>query len=331
MRSSASLVVISAILTACGGGGGGGDSGSGVPVGTPLTVTSSNYVAVAQEALSSSFYLVNSTDLVTGAQLSDPSVIIRFGQAQLPKLSQWLADAPAQVTGVTQTQTEACPGGGTLTVTANDANGNNLLDAGDSASLTASNCTFEGNVLNGELSFTINSATGDLRTQSYSASITLTFNQLTAQSASASTTGNGSLTLSGSAKAANDQSFSLSMPSFALSSTYGGVTYSRSLTNYTTSEIQSPAGTGFSSSTEANGTLSSSAFESIFVTIATSGPFVRSNLQAYPASGQATAIGANGSQVRITVIDNTSVRIELDADANGTFETSVTKLWSELV
>lgn len=233
--------------------------------------------------------------------------------------------------GVTQTQTEACPGGGTLTVTANDANGNNLLDAGDSASLTASNCTFEDNVLNGGLSFTINSATGDLSSQSFSASITLTFNQLTAQSASASTTGNGSLTLSGSAKAANDQSFSLSMPSFALSSTYGGVTYSRSLTNYTTSEIRSPAGTGFSSSIEANGTLTSSAFESKYIIIATSVPFVRSNLQVYPASGQATATGANGSQVRITVIDNTSVRIELDADANGGFETSVTKLWSELV
>ncbi|MBK5205261.1 MAG: hypothetical protein JJD98_07610 [Polaromonas sp.] len=329
MRNSVGLIALSAILSACGGGGG-GDSGSSIPVGTPLTLTPSNYVAVAQETLSSSFYLVNSADLVTGAQLSDPSVIIRFGQAQLPKLSQWLADVPAQVTGATQSQTEACPDGGTLTVTANDANGNSLLDAGDSASLTVSNCAFEGNVMNGGLSFTINSATGDLRTQSYSASITLTFNQLTAQSASASITGNGSLTLSGSAKAANDQSFSLSIASFALSSTYGGATYSRSLTNYTLSDILSPAGTGFSS-TEANGTLSSSAFESKFVTITTSEPFVRSSSQTYPASGQVTATGANGSQVRISVIDNSSVNIELDADANGTFETSVTKLWSELV
>lgn len=261
------------------------------------------------------------------AQVSDPDVLIRFGQAQASKLPNWLADAPTLVTGATQTQTDACPGGGTLTVTVNDANGNNQADAGDSVSLTASNCVFEGRVFNGGLLLTINSLTGNLDIPPYSASITLAFTNLSAKSSSATTTGNGSLTLSVSAQTAYDQSFSLNTPSFAASSTYGGATYSRTLTNYTASVVLN----SLSSSTEVNGTLASSAFESKSVTIATSGAFVRSLSQAYPVSGQATATGANGGKVRLTVIDNTSVKIELDADANGSFETSVTKLWSELV
>ena len=60
-------------------------------------------------------------------------------------------------------------------------------------------------------------------------------------------------------------------------------------------------------------------------------PFVRQLSQPRPASGQATVTGANGAMLRLTALSSTQVRIELDADANGTYETSVIKLWSELI
>ena len=107
----------------------------------------------------------------------------------------------------------------------------------------------------------------------------------------------------------------------------GGATYSRTLENYTVAVDK----TATSSKTTAAGTLSSTAFESKTVTIATPVPFVRVFPQTRPSSGQATATGANGGVLRVTAISNTQVKIELDADANGTFETSVTKLWSELI
>lgn len=326
MRISASLLVLSSVLVACGGGGS-DPAPTPPPAVTPLTLTSANYIAVAQESLSSSTYLVETASLVTGAQISDADVLVKFGQAQALKLPNWLSSRPAQVTGAVQSHTEPCADGGTLSITETDANGNNRADAGDSVSLTASNCVFQGSVLNGGLLLSINNLTGNLDAAPYSASFTLAFTNLSAKSSSSTTTGNGSFELSVNARTSTDQSFTLKTKSFAASSIYGGATYSRTLTGYTVSVDLS----AISSSTKADGTLASSAFESKSVTIATSAAFVRSTSQAYPASGQATATGANGGMIRITAIDSTSVKIELDADANGTFETSVTKRWNELV
>lgn len=326
MRISASLLVLSSVLVACGGGGGDAPPAP-LPVATPLTLTAANYVAVAQESLSASTYLVDSASLVTGAQVSDTDVLVKFGKAQAAKLPTWLSNSPAQVTGAVQSNTENCAGGGTMSITETDVNGNKQADAGDSVSLTASNCGFEGSVFNGGLLLTINSLTGNLEVAPYNASVTLAFGNLSAKSSSSTTTGNGSIVLTINARTSTDQSFALNTASFESSSIYGGATYSRKLTDYTVS-VDLRSG---SSSTKVDGTLASSAFESKSVTVSTSPAFVRSTSQAYPASGQATAIGANGGMVRITAINSTSVNIELDADANGIFETSVTKLWTELL
>jgi hypothetical protein len=51
----------------------------------------------------------------------------------------------------------------------------------------------------------------------------------------------------------------------------------------------------------------------------------------YPNAGQVTATGLGGSKMRLTVQSATTVQIELDADGNGAYETSVTKPWSELI
>lgn len=329
MRHTAIFLALSSVLVACGGGGGGDapaaptQSTAGK---TEVTLNATNYVAVAQEAMSSSNYLADASTLATGAEVSNADVLVRFGQAQANKLPGRLAGTQALVTGVTTTVTEPCTGGGTLTIVDNDANGNSLPDAGDSAVLTANNCMFDGSTLNGGLTLTVNSFSGNIDVPPFAVTMTLTFSNLTAQSAAASSTGNGSMALSLNATS-NAQTTSLTAPQFTTTSTYGGTTYSRTLENYTVVVDSNSA----SSRTTASGNLTSSAFESKRVTIATPQPFVRVLTQARPSSGQATATGANGGMVRVTVISNTLVNIELDADANGTFETSVTKLWSELL
>lgn len=332
MRLVLTLVAASALLVACGGGSdGSAPAPTPAPVSTQATLTSANYVAVAQETLSSSAYLADATGLVTGAQVSDSEALVRFGQDQLAKLPRWLADAPVQAVGAVQSQTEKCAGGGTLTISANDANGNRLVDAGDSVSLTAANCSFEGEVLNGQLTLTINSVTGNLDYFPYGLSVILGFNNLTTQSSSLRTVGNGSLALSIDARAANNQSLGLNTSRLSLSSTYGTTTYSKTLTSYATAVELRPAGSGFTTTTSVNGTLSSSAFESKTISIATLAPFVRASAQAYPGSGQLVITGAAGGKVRLTATSATTVLIELDADANGSYEASTSKLWRDML
>ena len=330
MRNSAILFAVSTLLVACGGGGGGDTPAAASPIQagkTQVTLSPANYVAVAQESMSSSSYLADAGTLASGAEVSNADILVRFGQAQADKLPARLAGTQALATGATTTTTDPCAGGGTLTAVENDINGNGLPDAGDSASLTANNCVFEGSTLNGGLSLAVTAFSGNVNVPPFSAALTLTFANLTARSATASTTGNGTMALSLNATTASNQIFTLNATQFSTTSTYGGATYSRTLENYTVAVDK----TATSSKTTAAGTLSSTAFESKTVTIATPVPFVRVFPQTRPSSGQATATGANGGVLRVTAISNTQVKIELDADANGTFETSVTKLWSELI
>jgi len=322
----------SAFLAACGGGSGGGSATVGTPApAAPVTLTSANYVAVAQEALASSAYLGSAASLATGAQVSDSATAVRFGQAQAGKMAHWLAAAPAQAVGVVQTRTEACDGGGTISARASDLNGNGRVDTGDSVTLTASNCAFEGELLSGQLSMTIDSVTGNPDYFPYKLSVTLGFNQLTTQSATQRTVGNGNLTLSIDARAANDQSLSLRTASLGLSSTYASTRYDKTLTNYASTITLSPAGSGLNSSASVNGTLSSSAFDAKSVAIETPSPFFTGSGQRYPGSGRLLITGAAGGKVRVTATSASALLIELDADGNGTYEAATSKGWSEML
>ena len=334
MRFSLTSIAASTILVACGGGGGGGDSPGAPPapsIAALATITPANYVAVAQESLSSNAFLLDATSLVVGAQVSDSSSLIRFGQSQLSKTPGRIANASVQAVGATQTFTEQCAGGGTLTVVENDRNGNQQADAGDSVVLTANNCSFDGEVLNGELSVILNSTTGNLDGYPYTLSGTLSYKNLTAQSSTTRVVANGSMTMNIDARGDFNQSVALAIDSFAVSSTYAGVTSSQTLTKYDTSLKVSPVGSGATWTSSVRGTLTSSTIDSKAVSIDTPVAFVRSSSQAYPASGQAIILGAAGSKVRVTATSATNVTIDLDADGNGTYETTVTKRWNEIL
>lgn len=334
MRLSLTLIASSAILAACGGGGGGGDGPANVdtsPSAAPATLTTDNYVTVARKALSSNAYLLDSASLVLGAEASDPQVLMRFGQDQMAKLPDWFAKIPAQAVGAVQTQTENCTDGGTLTVSVNDRNGNQELDAGDSVTLSANNCTYAGMQLNGKLSLSVNGINGDPNGYPFSMNATLQYGNLSAKSSQMVTVGNGTITLSLDVTAYNAQIIALSVPNFTTTSTYGGSTTTDSLKDYEALLKISPAGSLEQWASSTNGILASSAFDSKSVRIETTAPFVRSSAQAYPANGSAVITGAANAKVRVTAVDANTVRIELDADADGTFESTTTRRWSEVL
>lgn len=332
MRSTLTLIAVSAGLVACGGGGDGDAPSNGpTPVAAQATLTSANYVAVTQEALSSNAYLLDATSMVIGAQVSDPAVVVRFGKSQLAKIPGWFTNAPLQAVGATQSSTQPCAGGGTLTIVENDRNGNQEVDPGDSVSVTANNCSFEGALLNGQLSLTVNSVSGNLDGYPYALSAALQFTNLTAQSASDRVVGNGSISLDLQASNYNAQTTKMSTSRFSLASTYGGISSNQTLQDYETNLKVSPAGSSTNWASSVNGILTSSAFESKSVRIETPVPFVRSGSQLYPSSGSALITGAAGAKVRVTAVNATTVQIELDADGNGSYETTVTKRWSEVL
>ena len=328
MRISSITLALVTLLAACGGGS---SSVNNPQAAGALLITASNYQAVAQESMSSAYYLLQSTSLVTGAQVASDRVLLSFGLAQLPKFNQWFAAAPRLVTGATTTQTILCSGGGSMSVSATDVNGNQQVDAGDSVSMNLANC-FEGGLsMNGSMAASFTAITGNLDSNVYSAAMTMSFTNLSAGTSAGSATGNGSISIALSSTAVNNSTVTLTVASFATSGNYGGVSSTRSLQDLTISDTRTPSGLGFLSSTSIAGTLTSSALESRPFTLSTVAPLLRASSENYPSSGQLKAVGMNGSQVRFTAQSQTNVLIEVDADGNGVYEASVTKQWLDLL
>lgn len=316
-------------LSACGGGGGGS-----APVDAPV-VTAENYVSVAQSTLNSTRYLTSASNLfgstLTGVQASGGVPLVRFGTARLFELKNWMPAGAQQVSGVVQSTSINCPGGGSMLISANDANNNGIPDAGDSFNLTMSNCMSGGETVNGGLAFTLNSVSGDLNTNVFSIEAQMTFNDLRATTASTSDTGNGSMTVKFASRGMHDYSASLAISSFTATSSYAGSTTTVTLTSFSISEVTSPVGAGFNTVETMSGTITSSAFGNKSLVISTMVPFTTVNSNLYPSSGQLVITDASSRKVRVTATSAAMVLIEGDVDANGSYEISIVKQWSELV
>lgn len=325
-----SLAASLAALSACGGGGGDAGTGAGAPSTTALAINSGNYVTVAQQSVSSSLYFLDSADLVLGAQTSDGHFVTRFALAQLEHLNGWFERAPKLVSGATTSYSEPCAGGGRLDLTVNDGNGNGTLDVGDSVVARAVSCIDSGETVNGTIELSLTALSGVFGTGNYSAGITLRLVDLTASSATESVIGNGEMRLSVSSTGANSSTVTIEVPSFSAAGKQGGVSFSNSISGFVLTVVKAPGGTLYTVAVSIRGTLGSSLLESRQISIETPLALTRNWSASDPSSGQLLVHGAGGSQLRITAQPGGMVLIELDADGNGSYETSVTKRWSEL-
>lgn len=332
MRLSSISLAASVLLVACGGGGGGNDSPAipSTPVSTQLVLTPANYSIAAQESASSALYMVSSAGLVTGAETASNVAWFDDGVTLALQAARWFGTTASVASGAVTTATQTCPGGGNMTLSANDANGNNLVDAGDGVSITANNCKVNADTLSGGISITFTALTGNVDSSVYTATADVVFTSLKATTAAGTSTGNGTLRLAIVSRALNNATVSLSTASFASSATFGGVVSSRTLSAFSSFATVSPNPLS-NSLVITNSNVASSALDGKLLNLATITPFVRTGSNIYPSSGQAIISGANGAKIRLTAINSTSVQIELDADANGTYEVSVTRAWSQLL
>ena len=331
MRSVLTLMAASALLVACGGGSDNNDFDN-APPGTPTGfLTQSNYVPVAQTVLSTNAYLLNAASISIGAEVSDPAVLVKFGQDQLHKLLRRGAAAPVQALGVIETDEERCSGGGKVVFQYNDANNNGREDRGDSFTINAQNCSQNGTVLNGQMKLTLDSVEGDTDSDRYQLSATAVYTNLAATSAGTRVTGNGTMGFSFATQGDDFQDVIARASSFSFTTVSGSQTSNQTMKDYEVSLRTRPSGSQQVYTSSINGTIIDSAFASQSFTVKTTQPFVRLSSQRYADRGEVLVIDSKNAKMRATVTSATTLTIGLDADGNGSYETGVNKLWSDIL
>lgn len=331
IRRSARLLALTtaAALAACGGGGGTADDGM------VLALTASNHVAAAQAALATGLQFEESGDLIAGAQVqhADDASLLRWSLAALRRAgTTWPAVGGTLATGVVITSSASCDNaGGSYVLAIDDANNDNRLNAGDTFTFTFTNCTLDGDTANGKVAIRVQALTGSLDTPVHDGRFTMTMTALALTGASGSYTGDGALDVSLASTATNTGSSRVASTSFTSTGRFANVQSVRTIRNFTVDESHVPEGAGQRRTIRFDGTVSSSSLENRSISVATPQAFVVAASSRYPGQGQAMVTGARGTAVRVTALDATSVRIELDADGDGSYEQTSTRAWSELL
>lgn len=315
------------LIAACGGGGGGGSAVPAVP--TAVTITSANSTTVAAEGFKGNDAVTNtargSSSVVgvvttsTGSRFS----LADFANDQLKMLATRQFNSSPLATSVLITSSAPCTGGGTVSTTVNDLDNNNILSTGDTVTATFFNCVEFGVVING--SFSINNVvvTGIPGvTAASSVGATFTFTNLSAQDGISTVTVNGNFDLQ--VATANGINFDITVTTNNLSVAENGQT--TTLSNFSESLSVNQSTGAFSYTT--NGTLTSTRLGGT-LTFQTLTPF-SGVAGAPPSSGVLRVNGANNTSLTLTALSSTSVRIDVDANGDGVFETSTIKTWSEL-
>lgn len=193
MKSINLLAAIAcATLVACGGGGGGGSTPVNVPptsAATPLSTSNFNSVAGPSAAsILSTIVTSDGADLVRNS-VSGTSQPAGKAGATHADIAFWAmntvkskAQNNAKATDTLSrlavvSQVEACPGGGSVALTLNDADNNEEFTAGDVLSLQASNCVFEAGQpsVNGGLSLRVDSIAYNTLGDVVSGTLTVTY------------------------------------------------------------------------------------------------------------------------------------------------------------
>lgn len=173
---------VSIMLAACGGGDGDGGTPATTLVSVPLNA--SNYAPTGRAAAATLVDAASSSSVSTLAD-AGPAPVAIFG-AGLPRLFEYVGkraaaglssrDHPA----ASVTESADCPLGGSIVLTIDDRNNNEVLDGGDTASINFQACTAGTDIptVNGGLDLAFHSVTLDAWGDVTGFSATITARQL---------------------------------------------------------------------------------------------------------------------------------------------------------
>jgi len=323
-----------ALLVACGGGGGGGGDDR-------IAITSTNAEQVASETATVPMgiaSLAGLSDQVLAKSIRSPTdtSVAAYLLAQTRRIAGMVAGSrdPLDVTAAAmETKTIPCASG-RMVVTANDADDSHTLSSGDRASVALEDCQDEmlGGRVSGALTIDIEEVTGDFETSTppYSLRVMARFVDFVIAD-----------TIDG-----QEETFAISADMTLTTGTQDGVRFTASISgeslgaeesgpdadnktlrNYAFNLVRND-NTG-ESSIDGHGDIVTSALRgSVHFDITT--PYVELDTESNPHAGVMTVTGANNSQLTITVLDTTQVRLDTDEDGDGTTDATATVLWQTL-
>ena len=298
------LVLLLVGLSACAGGGESSSTSSAPAPSVALTD------ANAQEVTAAAFeqFLGDTTLNAAPVPLTAATTTRTRTTPTLVELAKKVANLLSQTSSkfsAAAATTDPCTISGSTTT--------NYAAGGTSATITYNACEDDaGVIINGSMSVSNISASGSAL--SFTTSFSLTF----------SISGQPNLVLSGG------YTFALDLATLATSIT--GTSYSGT-DGVETFELFNFTFAATLSSTSADYTLSSTKINGV-VTIKTLTPFTY-NAGVFPAAGQMEITGANNSRIRVTVLGDETlvgdqVQIEVDADGDNVFETTMMTTWVAL-
>jgi len=310
-----------AVLSACGGGG--GDGGTQQP--TLLDLTAANRDTVAHATAGSLLALGVSTAVPvfgSGGGVARHQVPMTVG-------ATWAAAFGAtreRPLAMIPTPPQNCAFGGTTTVTLNDANNNGAWDIGEAATVVFNRCQDTPNyVLDGTTVLTI---TGGAPT-SFTATMGMT------QLAQQATNGRHAMTVNGNLALACTQ---LSATSMRCTSTASGSVSAAIHTHQFDDTVTLHNGfveestyddTTSHTLTTLRGTIDSAAAGGA-VAVTTESEFGSLDSDEYPHDGSVRVTGNRGV-MRVTAMSAAQVKVDLDAEGDGIFESSKIDTWDWLL
>jgi hypothetical protein len=288
------------------------------PSSTAVAVTAANANQVAATALEPAIGGDDALDAVVGVETTaapKSSRAVTHALRAVARDAKRRLSAPQSVVGVVTT--EQCAGGGSVTVD----------DIGTSATATFNACTDAAGTLSGSATATgiSEAANGSSFAATFSLDVTFT------ETGEAPLRVVGGFSISETCTVLNGIATNDCTGNFtgtSLGAMRGTETWF--ISNFTITEAQ----LGTNVTTTANFTVSSSALNGS-VTVITSTPLQTQTTAQHPNAGVVVATGSGNSKVVVTVLGSSptaadQVRIQLDADGNGTFENTTLLSWSTL-
>lgn len=321
--------VAAVVAAGCGGGGDGGE----IPPPPPelVQITASNQVAVAQAVIVDFAVLDSTRDIPVANGAGAP----RSSGADAPvkrALDAAIATAGRALPLATMSITETCSAGGSITITIEDRDNNDTPSAGDVLTTAFNDCRETAtSLLKG--GFTINFA-------SYSSSQfsgLLTFAQLTLSDE------DGTIAMNGPANVAYSETSvpgsrtvrtELTVASGGLVASVSTPTYSQTLSHeqgfagiWTDVALSTP--TQSYDTSVLNGRVGFASLNGKVI-LATDPPIKDMYVDDMPSSGTVLITGYQ-SKLRMTVLNATTARLELDSNNDGVYESTRDVPWSDLV
>jgi hypothetical protein len=323
------------VVAACGGGGGGGGSSSSGSSGqasgpAAVSITAANATSVSSEVSGTNQLLLGSGEqingLPTGAVVESSTKhfnLVGFSHEQIERLTTLQPQSVVVATGVAISQDIPCELGGSISYVFNDNDGSQLFSTGDSAFITFNNCIDSGAKFNGAISVSAVAVNGTIGVGSgQSINATLSFANFKAVEGSVTDTFNGNLTLAITRLDNVVFNANVTGTSFSIDENGHGVTltnFALSFQDNKSTQAYSYKSSGTINSAKLNGTAT---FDTLISFEGTG--------NANPSKGQMKVTGANASNLQFTVIDSTNVQMDVDANGDGSFETSIKATWSEI-